>query len=236
MDGWVLDHKEQLPPDHLSSSHSDSARQWCSAKTCCHLRLRSPTAAAGSILAPAPHNSSSSSSSCCCCWSELSYVTRLPMPDAYSSRQPPSSSSMRNTDRNTYQDKPFPPPTTCWFDGKIGLSQGCHWCLQQRQQHPRSHLLWSNSLCVLRALYWRRNKSFASKAPPFDLQTNIHKSNFHILVSKLLPQYIWWGWNERLLLWLCTWIRKWDEMNTKTNFIDWWFVLQILCWKLTNSY
>ena len=111
--------------------------------TCCHLRLRSPTAAAGSILAPAPHNSSSSSSSCCCCWSELSYVTRLPMPDAYSSRQPPSSSSMRNTDRNTYQDKPFPPPTTCWFDSKIGLSQGCHWCLQQRQQHPRSHLLWS---------------------------------------------------------------------------------------------
>ena len=41
---------------------------------------------------------------------QRSYVTRLPMPDAYSSPPPPPPSSMRNTDRNT-SDKPFPPWT-----------------------------------------------------------------------------------------------------------------------------
>ena len=133
--------------------------------TCCHLRLRSPTAAAGSILAPAPHNSSSSSSSCCCCWSELSYVTRLPMPDAYSSRQPPSSSSMRNTDRNTYQDKPFPPPTSSGpLLVDLTAKLGCHKVATDASNNGsniQDHICCgpSNSLCVLRAFYWRRNKN-----------------------------------------------------------------------------
>ena len=107
---WVESTK-QLPPDHSGFLYSVqlSSTEICSTSlgnSGCAPRLT----AAGSILAPAPPKPPpppppppAAGQSC---------VTRLPMPDAayYSSQKAPlSSSSVRNTDRNTSDKIPSRP-------------------------------------------------------------------------------------------------------------------------------
>ena len=116
--GWIA---KQLPPDHSLGWLSSTVQMLVQldllaarpALTDCCCRLHFGAGA----------SQSSSWCCCCCCWSELSYVTRLPMPDAaYSSQKARPSSSSGATLTATLRTNPSRPEHLLIW-GKIGVTR-----------------------------------------------------------------------------------------------------------------